>query len=363
MRGTMRAGLFAALVVCGTAAAVGAPAAAGAATEPTPSPTTAADTTTGPTVVEVPFEGELEVKPAPGWAFADCGPLREATPLVIACAPDGFTVASPGYDPELAPVRVAVPLTSAAASLTVDYVIRLAEPEPPDAPDTDIALPVPAGGHLLVPLSDLGLTCGRCTPGTAQIEVTGVDPASAGMARVTGTHLAFAAASEARGPAEIGLRVTDDIGSSSKIFLVTVHIVAPAPDALVGLHLLRPMETTSFEADDLAYAVGTDDEPRIVGCGEAFTGTVTCSPDGVVTYTPAAGATTDQFSVRLATASGRQALASVTLGTTDASALAPAAGEASVPLDLALPRGAETSEEQAGATTGFTRLMDGLGAL
>lgn len=362
MRDTTRAALLAALLLTGAVGAVGAPSAAGAAPEPSPSPPPPGTAVTGPTVVEVPFEGPLDVKPAPGWAFADCGALRAATPLVTACAPDGFTVLSPGFDPELPPVRVAVPLTSDAASLTIDYIIRLAAPEPPDAPDTDVALPVPAGARLVIPLSDLGLTCGRCTPGTASIEVTGVDPASAGSARVTGAHLTFAAAADARGPAEIGVRVTDDIGDSSNIFLVTVHIVEPTPDALVGLHLLRPMEAMTIEIADLAFAVGTDDEPRVVGCGSAFTGTVTCNPDAAVTYTPAAGATSDQFSVRLATASGRQALASVTLGTTDSATLAPAAGEASAPLDVVLPPGAETAEEQAGATTGFTRLMDGLGA-
>ena len=362
MRDTTRAALLAALFIAGAAGVLGAPSAAGAAPAPPPTPPSPDSSVVGPTVVEVPFEGPLDVKPAPGWTFADCDPLRAATPLVTACAPGGFTVLSPGYDPALEPVRVAVPLTSDTASLTVDYIIRLAAPDAPDAPDTDIALPVPAGSRLLVPLSDLGLTCGRCTPGTARIEVTGVDPASAGSARVTGTHLTFAASSAARGPAEIGVRVTDDIGDSSNIFLVTVHVVEPASDALIGLHLLRPLAATTFEIADLAFAVGTDDEPRVVGCGSAFAGTVTCNPDAAVTYTPAAGATSDQFSVRLATAGGRQALASVTLGTTDAAALAPAAGEASAPVGVALPRGVETAEEQAGATTGFTRLMDGLGA-
>lgn len=360
MRHTARAALFAATLLLALA---GGAAATAAGTDPTPTPTGGSDLArpTGPSVVEVPFESTLDVKPAPGWAFADCAPIVAASALVTTCAADGFTVASAVFDPELAPVRVTVPLTNGMSTLAVDYIIRLAAPTPPDAGDTDTGIPVPAGSRLLIPFSDLGLTCGLCTPGTAEVEVVGIDPASAGTARVTGTHLTFAAAPGARGRAEIAVRVTDDIGASSKVLLVTVHVVAADTDSVIGLHLLRPAEPLALEIADLGFAVGTEEELRIVGCGAALRGLVSCSPDGTVAFTPA-GDGPDQFSVRLSTPNGRQAIASVTLGTTDAAALAPATGTASAPLTLILPRPVESSEEQAGATSNFTKLMDGLGA-
>lgn len=360
MRHTARAALLLAALL---ATLAGASAAVAAGDDPSASPSGSPDLSRplGPSVVEVPFESTLDVKPAPGWSFADCGPLLAATTLVTACAADGFTVASSTFDPALAPVRVTVPLTSGSTTLAVDYIIRLAAPAAPDAGDTDTGVPVPAGARLLIPLADLGLTCGLCTPDAAEIEVVGVDPASAGTARVTGSHVTFAAAPRARGRAEIALRVIDDVGAASKVILVTVHVVAPQADAVVGLHLLRPAEPLALTVSDLGFAVGTDDEVRIVGCGAALRGLVSCSPDGSVAFTPA-DAGPDQFSVRLATEGGRQAIASVTVGTADAGPLAPAAGAASASLAVPLPRPVESSDEQAGATSTFTKLLDGLGA-
>src|SRR3546814_420648 len=173
----------------------------------TPSaPSARAATVQGPSVVEVPYLGTLDVQPAEGWQFGDCAPLVAATPMVTACSPAAFTVAAPTFDPDAQPVRVSVPLVSGETRLTVDYIIRLAPPAEPDAPDSEVPLPVPAGSRVLVPLSDLGMECGLCTPGTASVEVEGVDPAGAGRAWTTGSHVVFAAATGASGSAAVGLR-------------------------------------------------------------------------------------------------------------------------------------------------------------
>ena len=55
-------------------------------------------TANGPSVVEVPLEQTLEVRPAPGWSFASCDALLAATQLVTACTPESFTVTGPSFD-------------------------------------------------------------------------------------------------------------------------------------------------------------------------------------------------------------------------------------------------------------------------
>src|SRR3546814_10506581 len=173
------------------------------------------------------------------------------------CSPAAFTVAAPTFDPDAQPVRVSVPLVSGETRLTVDYIIRLAPPAEPDAPDSEVPLPVPAGSRVLVPLSDLGMECGLCTPGTASVEVEGVDPAGAGRAWTTGSHVVFAAATGASGSAAVGLRLVDDLGRRTKLALLTVH-VSPAHDAaLQGLHLIRamPAEPLAHTAAELAFGM------------------------------------------------------------------------------------------------------------
>jgi hypothetical protein len=337
---------------------------------PTASPTSAQAATAvrGPSVVEVPYLGTLDVQPAEGWQFADCAPLLAATPLVTACSPAAFTVAAPVFDPAAEPVRVSVPLVNGETRLTVDYVIRLAPPAEPDAPDTEVPLPVPAGSRVLVPLSDLGMECGLCTPGTASVEVEGVDPSSAGQAWVTGAHVVFAASAGASGEASVALRLVDDLGRHTKIALMTVHVSAPEDTPLHGLHVSRPMpaEPLVLSAGDLAFAMPRTPELGVVDCGPAITGAVSCTPDGDITYVPAAGATSDQFSVQLMAPDGRQALTSVTLTAPETAAaagsLASAAGAGTAPLRVPLPVPAEGGEEDRGTTTSFTQLLDRVGA-
>lgn len=336
----------------------------------------AVELASGPNIVEVPLESSLEVRPAAGWSFSDCGALREASDFVTQCAADGFTVTGPAYDHAIAPVRVSVPMRSASASLTVDYLIRLADPTPPDAPDTTIDLPLLPGAVSLIPLSDLGLDCGLCSEGVATIEVRKVEPESAGIARVTGSHLVFSAAPQAQGSAEVSLRVQDDLEHPSNTFIVTLHVSNAEHAPLVGLHLSRPAGAMTISAEELVFSPGEVDRNEalvLADCGPAMHGTVTCLPGGEVRYEPpryasAEAPVADQFSLRLVAGDGRQALASVTLAASDAESvsapLVPASGLTRAKLEMTLPEPPPEEDEAAasGVTKGFTELMDSLGA-
>lgn len=330
----------------------------------------------GPSVVEVPLQSTLEVRPAEGWSFADCDTLLSASELVTNCSPAGFVVTGPAYDADIEPVRVPVLLQSGSRTLTVDYVIRLALPAPPTAPDTKIDLPLAAGAVSLIPLSELGLECGLCSAGVSKIEVRGSAPAAAGVASVTGTHLVFAAAPDARGPVEVDIHVTDDIGTRSNTIRVTVYLSAGPETTFHGLHLVQAPGAVELSAAQL-LASERPDELIIAGCESPLRGTVMCTPDGSITYTPPAddeadiGASVDastesddQFAVRIVSADGRQALTSVTLLPSSAAALAAGAGAREATLMLSLRTPPPESDEQAGTgvTSGFSDIMDALGA-
>ena len=343
------------------------------------------DAASGPSVVVVPLEESLEVRPAAGWVFADCSVLLSATPLVTACAPESLTVVGPAYDASIAPARVSVPLRSGSLAIMVDYVIRLAEPTPPSAPDTTIGLPLRAGAVSLIPLSELGIECGLCTPGTATVEVGAVAPSTLGRARVTGTHLVFAAAAAAQGRVEIDLRVRDDIGAVSNTFKVMLDVTNANGAPLHGLHLAFGGEAgVDLAAADLvtrpdAADAASSEAQRLVvaGCGPALHGAVRCAPGGGIHYEPGHGApdaagrtlpVPDQFAVRLVAPDGSQTLASVTIGAmsgagSSTSPLTPAVGAKRAKLDLLLPRPPKQTEEATGgATTSFTELMNAVGA-
>ncbi len=325
---------------------------------------TAAPISPGPSVVEIPYEGTVDVTPAPGWQFADCAPLQAATPWVTACSAGGFTAAAPTFDPEAPPVRVAVPMAGPAGVVAIDYVLRLGPPPAPDAGDSEVPVPLRAGGHLLVPLVELGLSCGLCTPGIASIRVEGVDPVGSVTARVTGSHLSLAAGAQAQGTAEVALRVIDDIGAASTVFLVRVHIVTDRDAGLLALHraLPAPDAPLSFTLADLAFLPPGTEGVTLVGCSAAVHGTVTCQPDGSVDYRPVDVQAGDQFSFVLSTRRGRLALGSVTF--VDApGGLAAGAGAAEAPLTVVLPVPVEPTDEQGGATRGFTDVFDQMGVL
>lgn len=321
-------------------------------------------TSAGPSVVVVPLEETLEVRPAAGWSFLDCGTLLAASELVTACTAESFTVTGPAYDAEIPQVRVPVEMRGPGGNYTVDYVIRLAEPTPASAPDTKVGIPVPSGSVALIPLSSLGIDCGLCTVGNATIEVGALDRLDLGVASVTGSHLVFSAAPGVQGAVEIDVRVNDDIETTSNTFKVTLYVSQAPTEAFHGLHLVRALEEQELEVSELLLE--PEEDVYISSCGPAMHGAVRCTPSGSIRYSPHANTETypsDQFQVHIVAADGRQGLASVTL--LDAgSGISPAAGTTRAKLDFTLPEppSEEDEETAAGVTDTFAALMDTLGA-
>ncbi|MFC5338657.1 hypothetical protein [Leucobacter denitrificans] len=324
---------------------------------------TSADFASGPSVVEVPLNGELEVRPAAGWHYADCSQISGASDFVTACSSESFTVTGGAYDAEIEPVRFPVRLLNGGREVTLDYVIRLAEPALPEAPDTTLGFPVPAGAVSLIPLSPLGLTCGLCSAGEASIEVGNVAPEDLGSARVTGSHLVYTAARDGHGLVEVDLRVRDDIENVSKTFKVMLNVSRSEAAPFHGVHITSEPGELSLEVDHLVATPTSGSGLIISECGEALYGGVTCTPGGEIHYVPDPGApSTDQFAIQIVAEDGRQTVASVTLSD-DPPPLAPGVGTKRAKLELTLPTPPPEAEETpGGATTGFTELMDKLGA-
>ena len=322
----------------------------------------------GPTVVHIPYEGSIEVKPAAGWTFADCGAMLAATPLLTACIPDSFTASAPTYDPSQAPTRISVPLTSATVSVTVDYLIVLEPPAKPEVDDLDYGYPFGSGSRAMVPLSDLEISCGRCSIDTAEVRVGRVEPADAGSATVTGAHVVFTSRIGFVGAVEISIRVVDDIGARSTSSTLTLHFVSPGSAPLVGLHIaasvpLQDDGSMVLETDAADLVLGGD--VTVIGCGPSLRGSVVCLPNGRIEYRSAAASAPDQFSIHVQREDGEQATASVTLTpaeTGNSWALAPAIGETTAPLAVPTLAPAPSREETAtGVTTPFVELLDRVG--
>lgn len=333
---------------------------------PDPEPTALPTQHPGPSVVDVPLESSLEVRPANGWQFTSCDTLLAATPLVTACSPQGFTVHGPAYDAAIKPVRVTMQLQHGSTQLTIDYIIRLSTPPPAEAPDTTLPLPLPAGAVSLIPLSLLDINCGLCSPHQASIEVVGIDPSDAGEARVTAGHLVLTPAANTRGLLSVDLRVHDDLATASRVFRVNARVIAPGATPIIGFHLQRPVASLELSVNDLALQLGETAPLTILRCDPAVHGSVHCTQNGKIRYEPAAAAADseapeDQFAVVLLAADGRAALASVTLSGT-APRVAPAIGGHTAPLAFrpSSPPPGESDAEISGVTTAFTAMMDAI---
>lgn len=280
-----------------------------------------------PADVEIPYLGEGSIEPAPPWRIADCAVVAAASPLVTGCDASRITLAAPEYDPDAGVITIQVPLTNDAVSTTVGYRVRLAGPEAPTARPDDTAWPVAAGSLLRVPISELGLECAVCGAG-GRLEVLGVEPASAGSAWATPTHVVFRSSSRYAGAAEVGFRFADDFGTWSAG--AALHAAVYRPDApLVTLDLGVPSATdgtASVALHDLVASIGGDDVV-LVGCGAPIHGRVSCDGETARYVGPSGGV--DQFAVWFA-AGGEQASASVTV-VPEASADAPGGGPWPVP--------------------------------
>ncbi len=320
--------------------------------------------------VAIPYLGEIQVTPAEGWRFDDCGAVLAATPLATGCTPEQLVFSAAEYDPDAAPVRVPVAQSNGTVSLTVDYLVALEPPEAPAFAEAVYGYPLPAGGRILIPLSDLGAVCTDCdeTDGP-RVRVESVSPASAGAIEVTATHLVLAAAPSYTGDVELALRIGDDVGQWSATTVLQLRLVESTAEGAGALHVLVPMDPGGATQLDLTAFVDAD-EARVIGCGAAAEGTVSCAPGGTATVS---GSTrdVDQFSFHIVDAAGDQSTGSVTLirpgsevvPDLDGPVLAGAIGEdelaaivpATIPVDGAV-------EEGTGVLTPILGILDRLGA-
>ncbi|MBO3662739.1 hypothetical protein [Microbacterium stercoris] len=256
---------------------------------------------TGPNAIAVPYAEEKVVKPADGYAFDDCAAIRSAGgELVTACDPhEGFTVKSPGYDPEYGEVIVPVKTSNGRTATTIDYVLFLEPPEVPELPETRYPYPAPAGGTLMIPISDLGVTCTACTAGSG-LEVTSFAPQGAATVLPTETHLVVRPHDDFEGPLEITLRYGDMWDGWSPPTVLTVSVSKLDADAPIAQHVMRPMpeKTGEFDLNELVHLPAGAEGAQIL-CGAALHGTVVCDGEGHATYTPTAPAAVDEFAFRV----------------------------------------------------------------
>lgn len=324
------------------------------AADPAPSETEAPE---GPPqeAVAIPYLGEASISAAAPWVVAGCAgdPLPG---IAVACGPDGVTLAAPEFDPAWGEHPLVLLLDGPPGRLEVAYRVSLAPPDPPAVEPVVFGYPVPSGAQTLVPISLLGITCTLCTAAT--VEVGDLDPAAAGTAVVTGTHLALRLRPGFTGDAVLPVRVTDDAGQGADSELAVR--VGPVPaEPFTGLHVVidgvAPLDLRLL-------AVPGPVEGTAFRCSPAVLGTVACV-DGVATYAaPEEGGGPDQFTVQLVRPDGRQALASVTVVPgTDGMLPAPAAGTRKAVLGVAVRIPENGEQGSVPALAGFADLLERTG--
>ncbi|MGI9821851.1 hypothetical protein [Agromyces sp. Marseille-Q5079] len=292
--------------------------------------------------IEVPYLETAEIQPSPPWRIADCAGPTAATPLVVACDAEHIQLSAPDFDPEAGVTVLPVELTDGTVSMTVAYRVSLGAPPAPEAAPSANVRPVASGSLLRIPFSDLGTTCTRCAGGAGLVAV-GVEPASAGTAWATPTHLVFRASSTFTGPAEIGFGIVDEFGTTSEGTIPVGVYRADVP--LIALDVYAALDDDGDAEIDLASLVTSiaGDDVVFVGCGAALHGSVACDADGTARY--AGSGAVDQFGFQVA-AGGEQASGSVTLVPADTDLNLPSSG----PVPTA-PTGAHGDEP---VTTPFT---------
>ena len=282
-----------------------------------------------PGLVVIPFGDEGEVTMADGWSVADCDAVSPPEGTRLDCEPSRLTLTADEYDPDAGTVVMPVELRSGAARMTVSYRVEQAPPTPPAADELVYDHPFDSGAAALVPLADLLVRCDGCEGAGAGLQVRGVSPEGAAVARATPSHLAVQSAPGFVGDAVVSYRLRDAEGQWSEATSLTVAFTAP-PAGATGAEPLRALAVTVALADEgdtvvdlgaLAFAGRSGDDadaPALLGCGVPAAGTVRCSGDEAV-YTPPVGTDddpapdVDQFAFHVATPDGRQATGSVTV--------------------------------------------------
>ena len=315
-----------------------------------------------PGLVSIPFGDEAEVTMADGWSVADCATVVPPEGTQLVCEPTRLTLTADEYDADAGTVVMPVELRSGAARMTVSYRVEQAPPTPPAADELVYDHPFDSGAAALVPLADLLVRCDGCEGAGARLQVRGVSPEGAAVARATPSHLAVQSAPGFVGDAVVSYRLRDAEGQWSETTSLTVAFTAPpagAGDAppLQALAVTVPVAEQGDTVVDLGALTSggstadAADAPALLGCGLPAAGTVRCSGTEAV-YTPPAGTDdepapdVDQFSFHVATPDGRQATGSVTVVRPDTEA----ADELPVGLARVAPEpGAAVDDPGAGA--------------
>lgn len=253
----------------------------------------------GPNAVTIPYLDDVEAQPAEGWRFVDCPAVMAQSALVVSCDEERFTARADFYDPAYGHEVIDVAMTNGRISTTMQYVIQLEPPDPPETVVDAYPYPAPAGGSLLIPISDLGIECAACEQGGA-IEAFSVTPAGAADLTVTETHVVVRPRASFAGALTIALRFADQYGGWSQQFELEVPVSRLTDEAPVALatYAEMPAEPVELAVEDLV-AGGDADGIEIVGCGAPLHGSVGCGAGQTVRYTPSGQAAADQFSVHL----------------------------------------------------------------
>ena len=207
---------------------------------------------------------------------------------------------SPGYDPAYGQVVVPVTMSNGRTTTTIEYVLFLEPPAVPELPEVTYGYPAPAGGALLIPISDLGVTCTACSAGSG-LEVTSFAPKGAATVLPTETHLVVRPHADFEGPLEITIRYGDMWGGWSQPTVLTVPVSRLDEDAPVAQHVQRrlPGKATQIDLNELVHFPAGAEGARIL-CGSAIHGTVVCDAAGHASYTPTEKAQVDQFAFHVA---------------------------------------------------------------
>ena len=339
--------------------------------------------------IAIPYEGEAELPAAEGWTLLCDPPIELPEGVTVTCTAEGVTFVAPEYLPDWGTHEIVVRQVSGSRVLDAGYRVTMAPPAPPVVLPTVWRSPADAGGTLLVPFSELGLSCTAC--GDAEVQIVAVSPLEGVRVGTNGSHLVVRPNADFRGMVVITFGVADQF---DQIVPVQLGVwVRPAPaTAAGGLHVsLTAPATQPLELDATTLVWAADETElagaRVIACGPALRGTVAC--DGLaILYTPPAeepvdpaapapdpdaappAPVVDQFAVRVVTADGRELDASVTVTLSPEATepspffLLPASLDIVAPLAVSPTIPVEDGEGGAGGLLApLSRTLDGLSAI
>lgn len=264
----------------------------------------------GPSTVTIPYGEAASIEPQAPWRVVDCAAVRAASEWVRACDSESIGLQADAYDPDADRMVVPVTLTTGARTMTVQYRVVLEAPPAPSAIPPSERM-IAAGALLRVPLSDFSISCVTCAEGGGT-RVLAIDPAEAGDAWTTATHVVFRAANDFQGAADVHIAVSDDFGAVAQTGVPVFVYRGDESTGLTALDVYVPVDEAGGASIDLNALVAAreDSSVHIVGCGPSVHGAAVCDAMGTAAYRGSMAP--DQFSFHVV-AGGEQAWGSVTL--------------------------------------------------